>query len=1642
VAEDVRINFKGDANDAVRAAESLAKALNRVHFTAKETTQALKGSTDLKTDKAVSEAKKLDRALDKTTSESDRLKKSLGGIATAAKAAAAAGAVALGGLAVGAKKSIDAAVDLGEQLNKAKVVFRGAEQTVIEFSQTTASSLGISQRAALEAAGTFGNMLVPMGFARGEAAKMSVAMVQLAADMASFNNASPEETLQAIRSGLAGETEPLRRFGVFLNQARIEAEALRLGLIKKGEALTAAGKAAATYSLIMKDTKDAQGDFGRTSESLANQQRILKARLEDAAAAIGAKLIPAASAALGAFGALIPKLQEFGTKAAEVVGPAFEKMGARIAASLQSIGPQIQRALPAFADFGGRAATAILAGFADLAELAGRSVGRIAEVIAKHEGTLRTVGDRLARAFSGAWDGTKEILEVFFVQVLPRAIDITIRALDKLTAAAEFVADAVGGWDNAFQLVLGGLLAAKIGSLAVTITVQLVTSLRAAQASAAAAGTQMTLMGTAGSLALARIRLALISTGVGALLVGIGLAAVYVIENWDKVKSWFSRFGSWLGEFFSDLWRDIKQKALEAALVVLEPFSHLPGKLGGWARDAKDAANKQLREIKVERDWDKHGADAGGRWASAFLRQAEQQIASGQLSPGAALAPDNKNPDPVTVKPSAGAGAHPDSKGGRRTGGSTGAGQVTVNPRRLPKGQGRPSTKPHVVAFVRKISEIYGAPLTIWDNSTHSETTVDGNRSDHADGNAADIPATGASLTRLGQAALIAAGADEAWARKQTGGVYNVGGVNILFNTDQGGNHWNHLHVGLKAPVEDNDKGGGTTTVSGEKFDVSGTGAETSTPGKTKAKSAAKSLAEGVAAVKKDVQVALKSVNLKDLPEARSLKADLEKVLADLADGVANPAALAKLKAKAKELKEALKNAVAADEIRDSIATARRGVSAALKEGLIDERTALDAAAAYRRAEDLIRRAFAKKSPGGRFVTKEELAEIKAEFKSAGDAIRKSLEDLAQTMTASVDAFVESGLIGPATASKITQGVARFSDLVARSMRDGLLSPTEVKKLDAVWSDVSKTLVRGMVPALADAKKQFKDLLGKGFIDEETAAGIQSAFALIAKLTKDGIQKADLKPLADAWTTISSGVSEAAASLEKALPKIRSFKKTWDEAFGDGLFSDAELADLKESAGKIGGTIGQGLQEAIDEVTAARGEFRSALESFKNQVSEVFREKVVLRFQVAIDFADELSRVAEVEDTLERASATWGDVVAAGASRVTDAVEAVLETERRVLAATVAYGKEATAENKARLEQAIKDRQNARVALQRISESELTEQERAALEAGQRLVTAVQDKNRMVLDEERRGWEKATTETLAKVNAYIDEQIGAFERGEQSWETTLGNIRQKLIDSGVDAETAGGVMANAVTSAMTAAASAMTTAMQSLVAAINALVSALGLSTGTAETLAERAERAAARAIASYKKALMAAGASEAEAAQVAANIASIPEVPVPQQNPHQGGRPVPMSDGGPVGGWPRWPTDGVPILAAGGEHVLNPPQIDLLRSALASAGPAALGQLSGAAHGRWKHLRRFLPSSRSQAVVPRALMARIGALGAGPGGGGLAVSVTVPVQVDAGLLAHEREVGEAIARVASGAIRDELIRLGGRNLDIFGGHA
>lgn len=201
------------------------------------------------------------------------------------------GAFALGAITDQIGQMLSAASNLNESQSKARVVFGASSKAVQEWSATAVKSMGMTQQAALEAAGTYGNLFQAFGLGREQATKMSTTLVQLASDLASFNNTSMDEAIQALRSGLSGETEPLKRYGVALTDVRLRQEALNLKIYDGKGVLNAAQKAQASYSLILKDTRLAQGDFARTADGAANTMKSLTAAFQESQAIVGGALL-------------------------------------------------------------------------------------------------------------------------------------------------------------------------------------------------------------------------------------------------------------------------------------------------------------------------------------------------------------------------------------------------------------------------------------------------------------------------------------------------------------------------------------------------------------------------------------------------------------------------------------------------------------------------------------------------------------------------------------------------------------------------------------------------------------------------------------------------------------------------------------------------------------------------------------------------------------------------------------------------------------------------------------------------------------------------------------------------------------------------------------------------------------------------------------------------------------------------------------------------------------------------------------------------------------------------------------------------------------------------------------------------------
>lgn len=205
-------------------------------------------------------------------------------------------AAALGGLAFAANGAVQAAADLGETTSKAGVLFGQAQKQIVAFSKTTASSLGLSRKAALDATTSFAVFGKSAGLTGRQLADFSIDFTKLAGDLASFNNTSPEEAIVAIGAALRGEAEPIRKYGVLLDDATLRQKALELGIISTTkQALTPQQKVLAAQAAIFEQTSDAQGDFERTSDSLANRQKVLAAELENVKIIIGEALLPIAS---------------------------------------------------------------------------------------------------------------------------------------------------------------------------------------------------------------------------------------------------------------------------------------------------------------------------------------------------------------------------------------------------------------------------------------------------------------------------------------------------------------------------------------------------------------------------------------------------------------------------------------------------------------------------------------------------------------------------------------------------------------------------------------------------------------------------------------------------------------------------------------------------------------------------------------------------------------------------------------------------------------------------------------------------------------------------------------------------------------------------------------------------------------------------------------------------------------------------------------------------------------------------------------------------------------------------------------------------------------------------------------------------
>lgn len=220
-----------------------------------------------------------------------------------------AGAFAVNKLIQFGKASINLASDLAEVQNVVDVVFGESANQINNFAKNALTSYGLSELSAKRYASTMGAMLKSMGLTQNAAVDMSQSITALAGDMASFYNLNSDDAFYKIRAGISGETEPLKQLGINMSVVNLEAFAMSQGITKAYKSMSQSEQALLRYNYLLSTTADAQGDFARTSDSWANQTRILTEQFNSLKATLGSAFIAVLTPVVKMLNWIISKLQ-------------------------------------------------------------------------------------------------------------------------------------------------------------------------------------------------------------------------------------------------------------------------------------------------------------------------------------------------------------------------------------------------------------------------------------------------------------------------------------------------------------------------------------------------------------------------------------------------------------------------------------------------------------------------------------------------------------------------------------------------------------------------------------------------------------------------------------------------------------------------------------------------------------------------------------------------------------------------------------------------------------------------------------------------------------------------------------------------------------------------------------------------------------------------------------------------------------------------------------------------------------------------------------------------------------------------------------------------------------------------------------
>ena len=344
--------YTSDSSQVIRAQERLATASRQLE-TAHDGTE--KATDDLKRSQGEL-ARAADRAGDELAEAGNRgvtgfRSNVVGGVKSfAGPLVAAFAALGIGNIVAdafrGAKDfvlgSIDIASDLSESVNAVQVAYGDAANEVLKLGENSAQAFGLSKRDLNGYATQFSSFVTTIAGSGGDVAGTLQTLVGRGTDFASVFNTDVSEALRLFQSGLAGETEPLRKYGIDLSAATVEAYALANGIGDGVGALTEAEKVQARYGSLLEQTAKVQGDFANTSSELANQNRINAAEWDNVQAKIGTAFLPVAKELATILGDdVIPVIADLAEKHGPGLAQAFADVLPQLTSLAQEVLPQL-----------------------------------------------------------------------------------------------------------------------------------------------------------------------------------------------------------------------------------------------------------------------------------------------------------------------------------------------------------------------------------------------------------------------------------------------------------------------------------------------------------------------------------------------------------------------------------------------------------------------------------------------------------------------------------------------------------------------------------------------------------------------------------------------------------------------------------------------------------------------------------------------------------------------------------------------------------------------------------------------------------------------------------------------------------------------------------------------------------------------------------------------------------------------------------------------------------------------------------------------------------------------------------------------------------------------------------------------------